>query len=275
MGGVSSNLRIDNDVIIIRIRRLYLFHPYTTFGVNSFVPATVPVLLTLRANTEVHSSLEKLSDFNGWLFRNVQRENPQIADGILRSFEIETELGNRESVSADLLLEYAPGSVWGSDFTFRRYSFRGSFKLKTFYRRRSRPNWLRVSVLAGRSSGDLPVQRQFSITGSAGPFSEFTGFRSLGKTPFLADKVLGIFWTHDFTTALFEKFGLWRLADGGMGIQLFGGHGFSSSVNFGEFSKNHHEFGVGLSYPFGLPVRLDFATTSSGGFFFRLGKSLR
>ncbi len=35
MGGVSSNLRIDNDVIIIRIRRLYLFHPYTTFGVNS------------------------------------------------------------------------------------------------------------------------------------------------------------------------------------------------------------------------------------------------
>ncbi len=37
MGGVSSNLRIDNDVIIIRIRRLYLFHPYTTFGVNSFM----------------------------------------------------------------------------------------------------------------------------------------------------------------------------------------------------------------------------------------------
>ena len=240
-----------------------------------FVPAAVPMLLTLRANSEVHSSLEKRSDFNGWLFRNVQRENPLIAVGDLRSFEIETEFGNRESISVDFLMEYTPGSAWGSDFTFRRYSLRGSLKVKTFYRRRSRPNWLRVSVLAGTSSGDLPVQRQFSITGSAGPFSEFTSFRSLGKTPLLANDILGIFWTHDFTTAVFEKLGLWRLADGGMGIQLFGGHGFSSSVNFGEFSKAHHEFGIGLSYPFGLPFRLDFATTTSGGFFFRFGKPFR
>ncbi len=48
MGGVSSNLRIDNDVIIIRIRRLYLFHPYTTFGVNSVLSVPLVYFLLVR-----------------------------------------------------------------------------------------------------------------------------------------------------------------------------------------------------------------------------------
>ena len=60
-----------------------------------------------------------------------------------------------------------------------------------------------------------------------GAFSEFTGFRTLESSRFVADQLAGVFWAHDFTTALFEKLGLWGLADKGMGLYVFGGHAFS------------------------------------------------
>jgi len=238
-------------------------------------PDRIPLLLSARLNNERHKSLEKLSDFNGWLFRNVQRPNPDIVAGNLRSVELTTLLGDRDRWSLDLSFERSPGDRLDSDFEFRRYAARGSVKLTTFYSRRSRPNWLRVTAIGGTSQGSLPVQRQFSLSGSAGPFSEYTGFRTLSNGRFLADELLGVFWTHDFTTALFEKFGLWPLADRGWGIHVFGGHAFSSDVDLGDFRGLHHEAGIGLSYPFGLPFRIDVAHGTGGGTYVRIGRPLR
>ena len=92
----------------------------------------------------------------------------------------------------------------------------------------------------------------------------------------MADQLAGVFWAHDFTTALFEKLGLWGLADKGMGLYVFGGHAFSSRVTeIGEFGGRYHEVGAGLSYPFGMPFRVEVATGSDGGLSFRLGRPLK
>ncbi len=245
-----------------------------TAGVD-FVPIGFPVLLSVSFSREKHRSLKRLSDFDGWLFQNDQRENPPVKRGILRSVIVGAEFGDRERLSLDLAFERSPGPIWDSDFEFRRFEARGSLKLETFYKSRSRPNWFRITAIGGTSQGALPLQRQFSLSGSAGPFAEFAGFRTLSSSRFLADELAGIFWTHDFTTALFEKLGLWWLADKGMGIHFFGGHAFSSKVDLGEFGGRHHEIGAGISYPFGLPFRVDVATGSEGGTFFRLGRPLR
>ncbi|MDA1333740.1 MAG: DUF5686 family protein [Bacteroidetes bacterium] len=234
----------------------------------------LPMLLSTSINLERHRSLEKLSDFNGWLFRNVQRENPAIDDGDLRSLEVQTRLGDRKKISLDVLFERSPGAWLNSDFDFRRWEARGTARLTTFYRNRSRPNWLRITTIAGTSHGSLPVQRQFSLSGSAGPFSNFAGFRTLSNGRFLADELLGVFWTHDFTTSLFEKLGLWVFADKGWGIHVFGGHAFSSDPDLGTFGGLHHEAGIGLSYPFGLPFRIDVAHGTGGGTYLRFGRPL-
>ena len=92
----------------------------------------------------------------------------------------------------------------------------------------------------------------------------------------MADRVGGIFWAHDFTTALFEKLGLWGLADTGMGLYVFGGHAFSSRVEeIGEFGGRFHEIGLGISHPLGMPFRIELATGSDGGYSFRFGRPLK
>lgn len=265
--GVSTYLGWDDiyDYYDLRKQRLSL----------DFQLGMLPALLSVRANNERHRSLDKLSDFNGWLFRNVQRENPAIENGMLRSTEIGILIGDRDRASLEVSWERSPGWHLASDFDFTRVQARATVRTTTFYRRRARPNWLRITAIGGTSDGSLPVQRQFGLYGSAGPFSEFAAFRSLPNTRFLADELLGVFWAHDFTTAPFEKLGLWSLADRGWGIHVFGGHAFSSDPDLGNFGGLHHEAGIGLSYPFGLPFRVDMATGSTGGWYVKIGRPLR
>ena len=265
--GMSTYLGWDDiyDYFDLRKQRLSL----------DLALGALPGLVSLRMNNERHRSLEKLSDFNGWLFRNVQRPNPDIVEGTLRSTEVGLLLGNQERMSMEVSWERSPGWHLASDFEFTRIEARATARTTTFFRRRARPNWLRVTVIGGTSNGSLPVQRQFGLSGSAGPFAEFAGFRSLENGRFLADELLGVFWAHDFTTALFEKVGLWGLADRGWGVHVFGGHAFSSDPDLGTFGGLHHEAGVGISYPFGLPFRLDIATGSTGGWTMKFGLPLR
>ncbi len=245
-----------------------------SFNIDLVIP-NAPIVLSAKAHTEMHESLEKLTEFKGWMFRNEQRENPSINPGDLRSVEFVGRIGDRERLALDFSYERSPGSYFDSDWDFHRYEARGTIKFETFYRRRGRPNWLRITAMGGTASGDLPVQRQFTLSGSAGPFSDFTGFRTLRSSRFVADKIGGIFWAHDFTTALFEQLGLWSLADSGMGLYVFGGHAFSSRVReIGKFGGRFHEIGIGISYPFGMRVRAEVATGSHGGISFRFGRPL-
>ena len=253
----------------------YYSHRAATLNLD-LTPSNKPVLLSFRAHSEVHESLEKLSNFNGWLFHTNQRENPAIRPGDLRSLEVVAKIGSEFNRSIEVSYERSPGSAFGSDWSFERFEAKGTFRFETFYRRRAHPNWFRITVLGGTSTGNLPIQRQFTLSGSAGPYSSFSGFRTLKSSRFVADRVGGIFWAHDFTTALFEKLGLWGLADTGMGLYVFGGHAFSSRVEeIGEFGGRFHEIGLGISHPLGMPFRIELATGSDGGYSFRFGRPLK
>jgi len=256
---------------------LYDYYNRRAFSANvDFTPSSVPILVSFRGHSEVHGSLEKLSNHEGWLFYNKQRDNPSIHPGDLRSVEIMGRIGEEGENALELFWERSPGQFFDSDWDFTRLEARGTLKFTTFYRRRARPNWFRITALGGFSHGGLPIQRQFTLSGSAGPFSEFTGFRTLKSSRFIADRLAGIFWAHDFTTALFEQLGLWGLAEKGMGVYVFGGHAFSSHVKeIGEFGGRYHEAGLGISYPFGMPFRLEVATGSDREFSFRIGRVLK
>lgn len=240
-------------------------------------PFSGPVTLSSRMRWEVHSSLRKRSDYTGWLFTNEQRENPTVEPGHLRSLEFGVSIGEPDERAVEVVVEHSPGQVLKSDYTFTRFEARATMGLRTFYRSRSRPNRLRVTAFGGTRTGLLPIQRQFTLGGSSGPFSEYAGFRTLQNTRFVATELAGIFWYHDFTTAPFEKLGLWWLAEQGLGLHIFGGHAFTTKEAFSNIERGrYHEIGAGVSYPFGLPFRVDVATgTNAAGLSVRIGRPLK
>ncbi len=257
-----------------------IYDYYHQRAVSAFVqtrPQGGPVTMSLRLRSEIHSSLSKLTSFDGWLFTNEQPENPQIDSGHLRSFEWEIELGEGPDRGFTMQVEHSPGEGLGSDFSFTRIEGRATIAFETFFKARVRPNRMRITAIGGTRSGMLPVQRRMTLSGSAGPFSDFMGFRTLSNARFVATDMLGVFWYHDFATALFEKTGLWWLAEKGMGVHLFGGHGFTSGTGFNTVDGNrYHEIGGGVSYPFGLPFRLDLAGgITDNSFSVRIGRPFK
>ena len=104
------------------------------------------------------------------------------------------------------------------------------------------------------------MQRSTLLDGSTGFYALSGSFRTISERPIVGQRLVGIFWEHDFTTALMERLGLWRLAQKGSGIVLFGAHG---KVWETEETLWHggeiHEIGMGLTYPFRLPLRIDVA----------------
>lgn len=253
------------------------YHRRGAFAQGSVRPLQGPVLFSARMRWEVHASLRKLSKYEGWLFTREQPPNPSVNDGHLRSMEFGVSFGRSPDRALDLSVEHSPGEVLASDYTFTRYEGRATVAFETFFRNRARPNRMRITALGGTRLGVLPIQRQFTLGGSAGPFSDYTGFRTLGNGRFVSTELLGVFWYHDFTTALFEKAGLWWLAQSGMGLHVFGGHAFTTKEAFTETDRGrYHELGAGLSYPFGLPFRVDVATgTDKSGFSVRIGRPLK
>ena len=65
--------------------------------------------MEMSANLEEHGSLSKLDDFKGWLFRNVQRENPAVPEGRMISLQGRLDF-NLKNVSIGLVAEHAPAA---------------------------------------------------------------------------------------------------------------------------------------------------------------------
>lgn len=215
--------------------------------------------IRVSAHLEEHSSVQKNDTFNGSMFRNVQRPNPDILEGRLSSLSANLDLGTTWA-TLSLDIERATPALLRSEFDFTRVYGSLTLTTPTFFRDRDRPNRLRLKVVGTTFSGDLPVQRSTLLDGSAGFYALSGSFRTISERPIVGQRLVGIFWEHDFTTALMERLGLWRLAQQGSGIVLFGAHG---KVWETEESLWHggeiHEIGMGLMYPFRLPLRIDVA----------------
>lgn len=222
----------------------------------------IPVRFSLNFRNEHHTSVDKTTDWSLFKKDRVQRPNPAIDEGSLRSVEVVIVLGgeyipwgavgqNRLEIRA----EHSSPDLLKSDFSFTRYEMVLNGHIPTFLRRRLLPVSLDFQLVAGKAGGTLPVQRLYAMDGRLGALTPFGTFRALSR-PVEGDRYVGIFWEHHFRTVPFEILGLRGLAKRGLGIILHGASGrtWLSDQRQSNLTKDfqcmdswHHEIGLSLN----------------------------
>lgn len=243
--------------------------------------------LTGGLNFERHGSLPKTTDYALFGIDHVQRPNPAVTPGDLRSAILRAEYGRKpEPFSPErgrylaLDAEFAPSGFAGNDFSFARYQLTFAWHAPTLFRRRMLPNTLDLRVVAGTSTGVLPPQRFGILDGSLFAVSPFGAFKSLHAPPYEGEHHAAVFWEHNFRTVPFEWLGLMPLARRGIGLSVYGGHGRTwigdarrASLSYTPQYQDrfHHEAGVSINGLFYL-FRLDFTKRlDASGFFVGIG----
>ena len=129
--------------------------------------------ISLDFLSEKHLSLEKTTDYN--LFGNeyVQRENPEISAGIMRSIIFTVQYGDEYiplgvigQARAFLAIETSQPSLILSDYSFTMYTLSVDWRINTFLTRRLLPNALDIHLIAGTIQGKFPLQRFGIVDGS-------------------------------------------------------------------------------------------------------------
>ncbi len=227
-------------------------------------------------------SLPINSEYSVFRGDSVVRENPPIADGVLRALDYRLSYDSRplgknkgrEFVAAsdkylitEVSMKHASQKFLASDFTFRKYQAKVQVQRQMF-------GLGSMSLLAfgGTSDGVLPPQEHFIVDVGYSLLGRSLGFATLGKENFVGDRVLAIYVRHNFRTALFAKSGLPLIKKLPLFLSVFGGtfvsdfHTPDSRPGEGTFKvaqKAHREIGFGLGNltPFLSPfnLELDFA----------------
>ena len=247
-------------------------------------PRRAGVRLSGGINVAQHRSVEKTTDWHLSGDVDVQRPNPEIDPGNLRSVFLRADIEGRNSGLAlifgqrRIILEVEHSwSGFGSDFDFTQFRVLLDWRIKTLFKRRLLPNVLDVRVVGSAFVGTLPRQR-FEILDLGGWFAKFGAFRTLVDRPYEGEKVLGMFWEHNFRTVPFELIGLRWAAERNIGLIVHGGHG---RTWFGDrtlldyapqyIDGFHHELGVSINGLFDW-FRLDFTKRlDASGFFVSAG----
>jgi len=140
-----------------------------------------------------------------------------------------------------------------SGASFERYALWMDGFVETFQRRRPRPMGLSVRALGRSTRGIPPLEGLIALEGSMGLVSTLGVLRSLRSTRYLGRHAAGVYWEHDFRTALWELVGLRFLVVRRTGIVVGGAHArmWPGSGGF------HHELTASLVEVFGSPFRVD------------------
>ena len=225
-------------------------------------------------NVEQHTSMAKRTDWHISGDTDVQRPNPMIDDGKLRSvtlgIEWEEEGGDPEPLfrqrKVRLEAEHSQRE-WDGDFRFSRLRAIIDWRFETLFKRRFLPNVLDVRLVGSTFTGTLPRQRYEILDAWLDRISTFGAFRSRLDRPYEGEKVLGVFWEHDFRTVPFEILSLRWLVERSIGVIVHGAHGrtwfsdttLSSLTYVPQYLDGvHHELGLSLNGLFSL-FRLDIA----------------
>lgn len=227
--------------------------------------------VTITLQDEKHDSFEPETVFDNSLFNwhNTRRNHPEIEEGRLRSavLEIGYNLSSQDFGFAGKrqirLIAEVSDDVFGSDFSFGRYSVNLDWNFETFYQRRLFANTLDLHFSAGTYTGELPFQRFGAIDGSKNYFSPFGSLKTRSNLPYEGSEYWLITAEHNFRTIPFELLGIRMPVDKGWGLILFGGAGFSRAS--GSYPVQpmvsdgiHTEIGVSMNSLFGI-MRIDFA----------------
>lgn len=222
----------------------------------------LPIRISLGFNEEQHSSVDKATDWSLFNKDRIQRSNPAIDEGKLRSVNAVIVLGdefipwgptgqNRLEIS----VEHSSPDFMKSDFSFTRHELIWCGHITTFLPRRLLPNCLDFQLVAGKAEGLMPIQRYYGMDARLGVLTPFGAFKTLSQRP-VGDSYIGIFWEHHFRTVPFEILGLQWLAKKGLGILIHGASGKTwvseenaSTLSNGIFSLNdwYHEIGLSIN----------------------------
>jgi hypothetical protein len=224
------------------------------------------------ARNERHGSLDKVTDYSLLEPSTVQRPNPAIEEGWMRSVSLTYTHGDDlipfEIVGQNRIeveVELADPSVLASDFDFARVHVAIDRSIPTFYKRRFLPNTLYVRLLAGASTGELPLQRFMIVDSSPGYYSPYGALKTLKYHPYEGEHYMAVHWEHNFRTIPFEALGMMWFARKGWSILMYGSHARTYISNerlnvlqsrpdyaLSYYDGTHHELGVSLNGIFGL-----------------------
>lgn len=215
----------------------------------------------LRA--EEHEALEATTQLP---YGDAMRANPAVPEGDLRALWLEASwgealppLGVTESRRLVLAAEYADDR-FGSDWSYSTWRLEWDWHEATFWRRRWMPNALDLRLVAGTSTGRVPLQRHGALDVGVGPLTPFGAFRGAWGHPYEGPRYGALFWEHTFRSVPFEYLGLWGLARRAMGLAVHGAAGRTWSdgatpPGLRASGGWHHELGASLVL-YGL-VRVD------------------
>lgn len=185
------------------------------------------VRLTVAGTVEKQASVERQVD-HPWPYRRSFPPNPSVQDQLLGSVETRLAAGEfwqpyhaNAHRRVEIRLEAGHGVSSGG---YVRAVLRADTYVNTYWRSRPQPARLMVRFLTGASRGTLPHVRRHGLEGTMGPAAALGTLRSLLDRQLTGRHVGGLYWEHDFRSALFEVLGLRRLAEAGFGVRFGGAH---------------------------------------------------
>ena len=221
---------------------------------------------------------EALASTTSWsLLRRPAADNPAAAAGMsaelfgfARFGDLDDNAGLTGLRRLTLVMERS-AAVLGSDWTYWRMQGLLEWQFRTFYGRRLFPNTLELKLAAGRTLGEVPVQRLLHLDGSLGVYAPFGVFRTWRSRPVYGERYLALWLEHNFRGLPFELLG-WRwLAERGiqLSVHAAGGRVWPGSAgrwlaeSVDPAGPRHAEAGISLG---GLATlgRLDFTCRLSG-----------
>ncbi|MFH1942524.1 MAG: DUF5686 family protein [bacterium] len=225
--------------------------------------------ISVGLRNERHASLSKTTDWNILGRDEDQRPNPPIQEGRLRSVVASVVIGEERipwgaigQNRFEFRIEHSTPQILGSDFSFTRYQMKMDIHFSTFLRRRLMPNAVDFRLVAGTSTGSLPIQRFGTMDARLGGFTPFGSFKTLTNQPMEGEKYIGLFWEYNFRTVPFELLGLDALARNGLGVILHGASG-RTWISDERLTSLNHEF----QYLNGFYREIGLSVNSLFGFF--------
>ena len=229
-------------------------------------------VLGLSYLNALHTSLEKATDYSLLKKELIQRPNPSIEEGMMRSVILSYIRGdalipfsivgqNRLEAS----VEVSDEALLRSEYSFVRYSLRLDRRIPTFYKRRFLPNTLDIRVDAATSTGSLPLQRFGIVDATTSSYAAFGALKTQNAHPYEGEHHLALHWEHNFRSIPFEMMGLQWFARKGWGFVVYGSHARTfidrdryhqlmqrSDYTLSYFDSFHHEIGISLNGIFSL-----------------------
>lgn len=237
---VSGARNSTNLALIAKVDPLD-YYSQRGFGVTLSTKLVDFTQLRVQYSDFDQSSVPVVSDFSLLDNDKLQRANPTIVDGRLRSISASVTYDSRPLLKRKgrdfrfntliytritLGAEYASPSFITNDFDFRRLAVR-------LHRRQRTLNMglTTIDAVAGTSAGRLPTQRYFTVDFGNGVFFQPAGFNTMDERNFSGNRAAMFYLSHDFDQQLFRRSRIPLLRSAPFTVSVHGGAFWTDFVN--------------------------------------------